>query len=176
MFTSFSLFVSSYSVLFALVGLRLDEGPVKIIAFLAAGYGLLVALFVVFITPRSLGVGPMRTIVASEDRGGEVAGYLVGYILPFLMAPKPSVGEIVQYLLFLAVVGVIYARSSLWYINPTFYVLSKRVQAVKFDASEQHWTPLLTGRDLRIGDHVKVRALTARFVVELKQDQVRSGE
>jgi len=167
------MFVSSYAVLFVLIGLRLADGPAKWVAYLAAGYGLIVALFAVLVTPRAVVADPPKQVVAVEDRGNEVAGYLVAYILPFLMAPTPSGGELAQYGLFLAVVGVIYARSSLLYINPIFYLMLRRVTAVKFDASDRHWTVVLTTRDLRIGDKLSVRRLSARLGVEARVPKER---
>jgi hypothetical protein len=168
MFTSFSMFISSYAVLFALVGLRLDSGPARIIAFLVAAYGLLVALFAVFITPRAVAADPPKTVVALEDRGAEVAGYLVAYVLPFVMAPNPSASELIAYLAFLSVVGVIYARSSLLYLNPTIYLLCKRTVALKFDSADRRWMMVITSRDLRVGDLVSVRRLSANLAVESK--------
>lgn len=166
MFTSFSMFMSSYAVLFALAGVRLDAGPAKACAFLAAGYGVLVALFAVFIVPRTYGSDPPKRVVTVEDRGGDVAGYLVAYILPFVMAPSPSPADLAAYLLFLLVVGVIYSRSSLLYLNPTLYLLWKRVVAVKFDSRARQWTVVITGRQIRQDDLISIKRLSGSLAVE----------
>jgi hypothetical protein len=43
------------------------------------------------------------TVRTVEDRGGEVAGYLATYLLPFVTVSEPDVRDVVGYALFLVV-------------------------------------------------------------------------
>jgi hypothetical protein len=56
-----------------------------------------------------------------------VSGYLAAYLLPFLTVPEPSATDLVTYAIFVFVAGLIYVRSGLMQINPTVYLLNRRV-------------------------------------------------
>jgi hypothetical protein len=61
------------------------------------------------------------------DAGGAVAAYLATYLLPFISAPPTTAGDIAAYCVYFMVVFVIYIRSDMAFVNPTLYVLGRRV-------------------------------------------------
>jgi hypothetical protein len=65
-----------------------------------------------------------------SDAGSDVAGYLATYLLPFLTVAEPDTRDVIAYILFLLVTGLIYVRSEMTQINPTLYLLGRRVVRV----------------------------------------------
>lgn len=129
------LFLSSYAVLFGLLALMLWASPAAWVAIALAllGIGWLLALLR---AGRRGSPDPYR-VVAVKDMGGEVAGYVVGYLLPLLVHPEPNTRELIAYAVFLVVVGVIYVQSDLVHINPLLYVLGYRVFDVRLKGDVQ---------------------------------------
>ncbi len=122
------LFLSSYAPLFALLGLRFDGTPLRIGCFVIAGLGVMALLGIL----KGIGGSEPKQyrIERIEDKGDDVAGYLVTYLLPFLTVAMPSALDIAAYALFIAIAGIIYVRSGLIYVNPLLYVLGYRLFAV----------------------------------------------
>jgi hypothetical protein len=123
------LFASSYSPLFALTAIRLDAGVVRTVLYCLAAFGaggLAVVVAAAWrILPRE------RSFVVVEDRGADVAGYLVTYLVPFLTVSDPTTRDVVAYALFLGLVGVVYVRSSLIGVNPLAYLFRFRLFSVR---------------------------------------------
>jgi hypothetical protein len=110
------LFFSSYAPLFVLLGLRFEGMGLRIPCF---ALGALFALDLCLIMQQLRRGSPMKyRIQHVEDRGADVAGYVVTYLLPFLTVASPRGWDLAAYGLFIAIVGVIYVRSGLIYVNP----------------------------------------------------------
>jgi len=122
------LFISSYALLFVLLGLRFQAMPLRIGCFVIGALGIIVLLAIV----RGIGRAEpeKRRIERVDDRGADVAGYLVTYLLPFLVVTEPGIGDIAAYVLFIVIVGVIYVRSGMIYVNPLLYMLGYRLFSV----------------------------------------------
>jgi hypothetical protein len=130
------LFVSSYSPLFALTAIRLDPSTLQTVLYWMAvgGAG---GLFAVFAAARRI-QPRRREFVAVEDRGVDVAGYLATYLVPFLTVSKPTGRDVIAYACFLALVGVVYVRSTLIGVNPLMYLICFRLFAVKDEHGQLH--------------------------------------
>jgi hypothetical protein len=125
------MFLISYAPLFGILAIRFD------------GLGLRVACLALMVLgladfgQMSIRV-PERandyqvTITSVEDTGGEVGGYLASYLLPFVTVASPSLRDIIGYSVYLLVALVIYIRSDLIRINPTFYLFGYRVLKVEY--------------------------------------------
>ena len=99
----------------------------------------------------------------SEDRGGEVAGYLATYLLPFVTVAEPGVRDVIAYALFLMIVGVIFVRSSLVQINPTLYLFGWRLFAIEIGDG---WSGYVLARmPIRRGERVQVVRMTDRLFI-----------
>jgi hypothetical protein len=70
-----------------------------------------------------------RTLVFGEisDQGGNAAGYLATYLLPFIGLIPADWGDWAAYGVYFAVAGVVFIRTDLTFVNPTLYVLRYRV-------------------------------------------------
>lgn len=127
--TRIRLFASSYAPLFVLLALRFNGIVLRSVLGAVAGVFLIDTLRIVVFVPRRVGVNPL-TIKTISDEGGQVAGYLATYLLPFLVLPSPSPTDLVAYALFLIIAGVVTVRSNLTFINPTLYLFGYRLVSI----------------------------------------------
>lgn len=157
------LFLGSYVLLFVLLAIRFQTRWLVIACSVLAAIGLLDMLWIVFRVTRKTEAEPIR-VAQVTDAGSDVAGYLATYLLPFLTIPEPSTRDIVAYVIFLFVVGLVYVRSEMSQINPTLYILGRRVVAV---TSDKGWSGhLVVTSAPQAGDVVQAVSLNADVRVE----------
>lgn len=130
------LLLSSYAPLGAILSARTTGEARYTFAALAIA-GLLDASRLTWLAGR-LSTVP-RSFAEVRDAGSEVAGYLATYLLPFLAAPHASVGDLVGYSIYAAVVIVITVRSNLGVVNPTIYLLGWRVALVRVHGGRERF-------------------------------------
>jgi hypothetical protein len=125
-----ALFLSSYSLLFGLLGLRLVARP-----WLAASLGVLLLLGLAATAWIALGESRKQPIsltpVNIRDQGSEVAAYLVGYLLPFSTGGAPSDTDLMAYAIFFVVLVAVWLQSDLALINPLLYLAGWRIFEVE---------------------------------------------
>jgi hypothetical protein len=62
-----------------------------------------------------------------SDQGGNAAGYLATYLLPFIGLVPADWGDWAAYALYLVVAVIVFIRTDLTFVNPTLYLLNRRV-------------------------------------------------
>lgn len=163
------LFLGSYAVLFGILAIRFQNpwlmGSCGLLALLGLVDNWRIANLVGHKEPESLKVEDVR------DLGGEVAGYLATYLLPFVTVTEPSGRDLVGYGLFLLVTAVIYVRSEMVQINPAMYLIGRRV--VSIWTSDGSHCYLITRNPLRSGDMVDAVPLRGDDVrVEVDREEI----
>ncbi len=157
------LFLGSYALLFLLLAIRFETIWLEVVCGALAVAGFLDMLWIVFGIARRTSADPIR-LAKVEDAGPEVAGYLATYLLPFLTVPQPTVRDVAAYTIFLMVTGLVYVRSEMAQINPTLYILGRRVVRVTTD---QGWSGHLVVRNrVQPGDALRVVALNPAVRIE----------
>ncbi len=129
------LFLGSYALLFVLLALRFRSTPLEIACTVFAVIGIADMVWIVFGVSARTAAEPVRVEIV-VDAGPEVAGYLATYLLPFLTVAEPTGRDIAAYAIFLLVTGIVYVRSEMAQVNPTLYLLGRRVVHVD---TEQGW-------------------------------------
>lgn len=128
------LFFGSYAALFLILAVRFNglalRGACGALFVLGVGDALLITR-----RARRRMLSYSVTVRSVEDLGGEVGGYLASYLLPFVTVANPNGRDLVGYGLFLLVALVIYVRSNLVRVNPTFYLFGYRVLRITFGKS-----------------------------------------
>jgi hypothetical protein len=159
------LFLGSYALLFVLLALRFSSPWLGwTCAGLALG-GFLDMAWIVFGVSSRTAAEPIR-VSNVEDAGPEVAGYLATYLLPFLTVAQPSARDIMAYVVFLLVTGLVYVRSEMTQVNPTLYLLGRRVVRVETD---QGWSGhLILRSSVRPGAIVRTVPLNPVVRVEVR--------
>ena len=73
-------------------------------------------------------IGSRRLIFGEiSDQGGNAAGYLATYLLPFIGLIPTDWGDWAGYGVYFAVAGIVFIRTDLTFVNPTLYILRYRV-------------------------------------------------
>jgi len=158
-----ALFLGSYVLLFVLLAIRFQTRWLMISCIVIAAIGLLDMLWIVFGVTRKTEAEPIR-IADVTDAGSDVAGYLATYLLPFLTVAEPTTRDVIAYMIFLLVTGLVYVRSEMTQINPTLYILGKRVVAITTDKG---WSGhLVATSPPHVGDVVQAVSLNALVRVE----------
>ena len=161
----FALFLCSYAVLFAILAIRFTRSSLIVGCAVLAGLGIAggIAVLVRFGSVAQ-STWTVRTV---EDRGGEVAGYLATYLLPFVAVADPGWRDVLGYGLFIVIVAVIYLRSALVQINPTLYLFGWRLLAV--DIGEGWSGYVLARRPLARGQELRAVRMTGRLFVSYER-------
>ncbi|MBA2427733.1 MAG: hypothetical protein H0V60_11720 [Actinobacteria bacterium] len=89
---------------------------------------------------------------------------------PFLTVAEPAPRDIAAYALFLVVTGIVYVRSEMTQVNPTLYLLGRRVVHV---GTEQGWEGHIVIRSrVRPGAVVRTVPLNSMVRVEVRRRAV----
>jgi hypothetical protein len=158
-------FLSSYAPLWVMLGLRFQPLGLRI-GLIVFGIGC--AAYVAYLLTRG---GPERpsnaTLTIAGDAGAEVSGYLAAYLLPFLTVADPDSIDLITYAIFVVVAGLIYVRSGLMQINPTVYLLNRKVMRattpVKGTTKEVF---VISRRDLRVAETLKAERFSDRVYID----------
>lgn len=62
-----------------------------------------------------------------NDQGGNAAGYLATYLLPFIGFVPTDWGDWAAYVLYLVVAAIVFIRTDLTFVNPTLYIMNHRI-------------------------------------------------
>lgn len=133
------LFASSYAPLLLLFALldSLGSGWPSVACTAVAGLSL-AALAVFWSGARRL--PPVRLeLASSRSRDADVLGFFASYVVPFAAAQGGTGRDRLALLLFLVVVGGLYLRADLFWVNPVLGLAGVRV----FEAETADGRPLL---------------------------------
>jgi hypothetical protein len=164
-----ALFFSSYMPLFLLLGLRsINHSDAILVAS-----GALVAIgavgtlaFLVAAPKKSAGAYELLEV---ENRDPDVAAYAATYLLPFLTVFSASWRDVLSLVAFIAILGAIYVRSRLIYVNPVLTLLGFRLWRVipvtpgaPVDSKNAPWPRFLLADQgsIRKGQTIKARRVT----------------
>lgn len=160
------LFVGSYAALWLILCLRWsgDGAALPVVMGVLFIIGVADMANLIFWKPKN--IEPHSRVVASvRDHGVEVSGYVASYLLPFIASPSPTANDLISYGIFLLVIAVIYARSEMTQINPTLYLMGRRVLRITDDQGfDGH---AIVKQDLQPGDTLRAVHLDAGVLVEV---------
>lgn len=160
------LFLGSYVLLFVLLAIRFQTTWLEIACGALAAIGLVDMLWIVFYISNRTEQDPIR-IREVTDAGPAVAGYMATYLLPFLTVAEPTGRDIAAYAIFLVVTGLVYVRSEMTQVNPTLYILGRRVVALTTDHG---WSGHVVARSsVRPGDIIQTVPLNAEVRVQVSR-------
>ena len=102
-------------------------------------------------------------VVQAEDVGDQATAYLITYLLPFIALEQPGPRDVVAYGLFFLVAALIYVRSDMVQVNPTLYLLGRRI--AKITTQEGRTFFAITSRRLLPGSVTGVELTPGIFLV-----------
>lgn len=164
-----SLFLSSYMPLFLLLGLRSIHRSTGI----AIVSGVLTVCgatgTILFLRAARKKTPGLFQLLEVENRDPDVAAYAATYLLPFLTVFSGEWQDYTSLGAFIVILGVIYVRSRLIYVNPVLALLGFRLWRVipltagaAHDPANTPWPRFLladTGR-IRRGQVISARRVT----------------
>lgn len=146
------LFLSSFAPLFLALAFRFDAMPLRATCL---GLSVIGAAWLWGVLAFWKRRSPITAVIAScDDRGPDVGGYLAAYLLPLLVIPEPTAGDIAAYVLILSIIGVVYVRSRMIQLNPLLYVTGYRIWTVT--TIEGFTGYLIAKNSPRPGDEISV--------------------
>lgn len=130
------LFVSSYAPLFAIFAARTAPGTGDhdqplwpfVVSLTVTVVGLSDGWWLVRGATRRSAIQVTPLVV--EEQGAAVAGYLPTYLLPFIGLVPHTIGAWIGYGIYIVVLFVVFLGSDFALVNPTLYVLGRRVARV----------------------------------------------
>jgi hypothetical protein len=157
------LFLSAYAPLFVILAFRFTGMTLKGVCGALATLGVTYLALLLMVAKRRGGSQPY-TVEVVTDASGEVAGFLASYLLPFVTVPSPSSSDLIGYGIYALVALAIFLRSDLARINPTLYLLGRRVALVQVAGSDRY---LICRHLPRVGAEIQaVRA--AGLLIQVK--------
>lgn len=119
------LVLSSYSILFALLAIRVQLFGVKLALVAMTVIG--VASLILFFRLDARATPAPHTIKQVDHPGPEAGAYLASYLLPFVISAKPEVWDVIAYGIFLLVAGIVTANTGAIQVNPLIYLMRRRI-------------------------------------------------
>ena len=129
--TRSGLFLSSYAPLFLILAVRFTQVWLVILCLLLAIVGVGLAIWILDTHSRS--ASGSVDVKKVDDVGEQATAYIITYLLPFLAVKEPNLREVLAYAILFLVAGLVYVRSDMQLINPTLYLLRRRIVKVTTD-------------------------------------------
>lgn len=169
-----AMFLSSYSPLFVLVGIRSagESGVLTVAAgvlVIAGGVGTFSLLHTTASKPKE-----NYRLLEVDRRDGDVAAYAATYLLPFLTVFSGKAVDVLSLGVFVAFLGFIYVRSRLIYVNPVLMMLGYHLWRVIpvtdgaiVEANSARWPKyLLADNDqIHTGQRIRARTVTSDLLL-----------
>ena len=160
------LFLGSYVLLFVLLAVRFQTVWLEIACGVLAGVGSSTWCGSCSGFSKRTSEDPIR-VAQVIDAGPDVAGYMATYLLPFLTVSEPTIRDVVAYAIFLSVTGLVYVRLEMTQVNPTLYLLLRRVVGVTTDGG---WSGHVIARStVRAGDDILTVPLNSAVRAEVSR-------
>jgi hypothetical protein len=126
-FSQVAMFVSSYSPLFLVLAARGSFGD----SWLAAAGPCAVAIvswLVLWLVWRSVRAGQVEELRVEgvRRRDADAIGYVATYLVPSAVSNLDHWRESLAVVLFVALLGILFVRSNLFYVNPVLAILGYR--------------------------------------------------
>ncbi len=156
--------LSSYAFVAVILALRFDALWLRVLCAAVAVWGVLDAWRLTRTTARK-GLRPL-VVKDVRDAGREVTAYLTTYVFVLLASPDPSAGDLAAYAVFAVVLVAVSLRSHLAHVNPTLYLLGRRVVTVTDDDDRERYLvcrrPPVVGQRVLVAEALGVLQLSER--------------
>ena len=161
---SLFMFASSFAPLLLLFAIRTDRADFRwslaILAITFSGLAVVVLAVAKRTTPVELEIAGFR------PRDAEVVSYLVTYLLPFLMVRSPNFRDMVALGLFLSIIGILYVRSNMIYVNPLLALIGYHLYAIAIVEQDRGSAWLLTKKEEGSPGHMLAVKLVGNVWIE----------
>jgi hypothetical protein len=171
---AFALFLSSYSPALLILAVRAFDHSWALF-WVSLGVAIMSAgAFLLFIFVARKG-GPFRARVEDvEPRDTELAAYVATYLLPFVLVFGASLQDLIALGLFLFVIGLLWVKSSMIYLNPLLALIGYHVYVASItpigatpDDTIRRTFLLIRRPDLGRGDEIMVDRISRGVLIHV---------
>mgnify|MGYP000515865420 CR=1 FL=1 len=146
------LFLSAYAPAFLLLAWRANStNPVLSVGL--ATFSVLIVLLTWRLIRELRRGAPLRAVVTkAESRSGDIAGFLLGYVLPFIVADYDDTSNVAMLAAVFVLLGIVTVRGHLSHLNPILLLGGLNVWNLRIhyrDATRQSTAADLDDRDAR---------------------------
>lgn len=147
-----TLFLSAYTPAFLLLAWRaIPTNPALSIGLVT--FSVLIVLLTWRLIHELRRGAPLRVVVArAESRSGDIAGYLLGYVLPFIVADYDDTSNVAMLAAVFVLLGIVTVRGHLSHLNPILLLGGLNVWNLRIhyrDGSRQSAAAELDDREAR---------------------------
>lgn len=116
-----------------------------------------------FADTGKIGGRDFRVDAVDDGAASDVAGYIVAYLLPFLVVSDLQIRDLVSYAVFIVVVGIVMTRGELLHINPWLFLSGRRIYTITLASGASFY--LVAFRRPRRGDVVHAKVIRNRLLL-----------
>lgn len=159
------LFLSSYAPLLLILACQ-EWGSNRTlgVALALVAVGGVVGLAIILRQARATAPS-LERLRSVSPLDGEVVGYLVTYLLPFLGVDLSSGMSALPFIVFIAIVGVLYVNSGMLYINPVLNIAGYHVYRIETESGQP--AALVSKREfIQTGVELKITRISNYVYVE----------
>lgn len=149
------LFLASYAPLFGLLAVLYWGTPAGWAFAALTVIGVAGGAWVLHIVQR--GQRQLAKVLDARSNYEALAGYLVGWLMPFIVLRPDDTSSVASLGLFFVLLGVVYVRGNLLHLNPFLALLGYHVWEVTAVVGRDRQRFTLLTRDSRLGRGDKVR-------------------
>lgn len=162
LFSKALMFLSSYTLLFLALLIKSKCNIAILSAFIISFLASIVTLFLM-----KTKINPDESKLSSINSKNElVTSYLATYILPFLGFNLSNIYDQISLLIIFIVIGLLYIKADLIFINPTLMLFGYNIYDVMLDNKVKRI--LISKRDintLRLSENLKYYELHDRYII-----------
>ena len=159
------LFLSSYSPLFVILGIRAFRDNVIAAALLIGLAALSVAFLITFLSLMNQLAPHQVQVSEAQSRDVELIGYILTYLLPFLDISFSEFTSVVPLGLFILIIAVLYVNSNMIHVNPILNLLGYHILEIQSDDGKRS-ALICRRRYIRAGTTLNVASLGDYVLLE----------
>lgn len=146
------LFLSSYAPLFGLLAWRSRSCEPLWISLAALSVIAIAGLLTVVLVAGTFR-GPILTVSHIQPRDAETLAYIATYLIPFLALDLTNPEDLISFVVFMSILGIISVTSHALFVNPVLSLLGYHTYDVTDPDSHVYF--VLTQRNPRPGDQLR---------------------
>ena len=165
------LFVSSYVPLILIIALLFLKNSYIAVASVVLAVACWIVLRLYIKQVKTIQPHRMKA-VKGQRKDGEVIGYIVSYLLPFLLTPNSDWNQIVAVSAFFILLAVLFANSNLVYVNPMLNAAGYRTFEVELEDGSVF---ILISKRRRVKPNDVVWVIDAGDEVYIEKEEVQAS-
>jgi hypothetical protein len=160
-FIKIFLFLSSYIPLFIILGIKNFSNILFV--YIDGGIILISIMFLIYVLFKSSRMnGEYKEITNVQDNSNKFIEYILAYIIPFLGFNLSAFVDVISVSIIFVMVGVLYIRSDLIYMNPMLNLFGYNLYKVNFENKE---FMIITKKEVVENQKIKIFKIAKRVGV-----------